>query len=97
VLVVHPTYWRREHGSTLAKWGNKLADVDQVNLGVVAANMGEELYLELGFKKLTDIRVEGDAEIPEGIVNGVLRYEPCSPSTNGNSKPCEENLKSEQR
>lgn len=54
----------------------RLAETDEVKQRVIAADMGEKLYLQLGFKKLTEVRVDGDDEMPHGIVNAVMRYEP---------------------
>jgi GNAT superfamily N-acetyltransferase len=74
MLVVHPAYWNRGHGARLAKWGMQLADVDRVKQGVIAAKMGTELYNQLGYKLLTDLRWDGDEETPEGLTVSVMEY-----------------------
>ena len=47
MVVVHPDYCRRGHGSALVKWGVRLSDQDRADQGVIAAAMGEELYRRL--------------------------------------------------
>ncbi|CAH0051750.1 unnamed protein product [Clonostachys solani] len=75
MVVVHPAYWRRGHGTSLVKWGKALADVDRVNQGVIAADMGEKLYTSLGYGKLDDVRaVSEDGPPPHEVQVGVLRY-----------------------
>lgn len=74
IVVVHPAYWRRGHGTNLVGWGMKLTDLDQTTQGVISAGMGTKLYGELGFEKLCETHVEGDDRTPEGLVNGIMRY-----------------------
>lgn len=76
MVVVHPAYWRRGHGSRLVRWGMALADMDQVKQGVLAADMGAKLYLQFGFVKICEIHADGDKEDPDGISNFVARYTP---------------------
>jgi hypothetical protein len=64
MVVVHPAYWRRGHGTTMVKWGMKLADTDRVRQGVVAAKMGEKLYLSLNYSKLADLKAQDDTDPP---------------------------------
>jgi len=76
IVVVHPAYWRRGHGSDLAKWGIALADTDGVKQGVIAAEMGQKLYLALDFKKLGTIQAQDEKQPPNGVEVGLLRYDP---------------------
>jgi GNAT superfamily N-acetyltransferase len=76
MVVVHPKYWRRGHGSHLVRWGIGLADIDQVKQGVFATAMGAKLFLALGFQKIKDVHVEGDMEDPKGISLAIAKYEP---------------------
>lgn len=50
MLVVHPAYWRRGHGRTLVEWGNRLADIEQIDIGVAAAASGLSVYYRCGFQ-----------------------------------------------
>ncbi|RSL74281.1 hypothetical protein CEP53_000410 [Fusarium sp. AF-6] len=74
MVVVHPAYWRRGHGSRLAQWGIDLAKIDGVCQGVIAAKMGKALYLSLGYKNLTDLHLEGDEVVPQGVGVSVMQY-----------------------
>jgi len=77
MVVVHPAYWSRGHGSRLVEWGIALADLDQAKQGVIAADMGEKLYLKLNFTKLEDVTVRDEVSPPPKAVKvGVLRYSP---------------------
>lgn len=69
VLVVHPSYWRRRHGSTLVEWGMKLASTDKVGVGVISTEGGKPLYKWLGFTYLDDLPLD------EGISVEVMAYE----------------------
>jgi hypothetical protein len=73
MVVVHPAYWKRGHGTSLVKWGMTLADLDQVDQGVVAAKMGELLYLRLNYSKLAEVHVRDDKD-PAEITVGILKY-----------------------
>lgn len=70
--MVHPKYWRRGHGSTLASWGMRLTEVDNVHHGVIAAKMGEVLFASLGFEHIKYTHVEGEGDAPEGIDLAIL-------------------------
>ncbi|KAK2595301.1 hypothetical protein QQS21_007016, partial [Conoideocrella luteorostrata] len=73
--VVHPAYWRRGHGTELVKWGKSLADLDYMAQGVVAAAMGEKLYMSLGYQKLDHVKVEDkDGPGPHELSVGILKY-----------------------
>ncbi|KAI0199893.1 hypothetical protein F4808DRAFT_461288 [Astrocystis sublimbata] len=73
MLVVHPAYWRRGHGSSLTKWGMALADRDHVNQGVVAAGMGKQLFLKLNYSRLAEVHAR-DNKNPAEIAVGILEY-----------------------
>lgn len=72
MIVVHPTYWRRGHGSTLASWGTHLTETDKVHHGVIASRMGEKLFASIGFEHIKYIHVEGEGDASEGIDLAVL-------------------------
>jgi hypothetical protein len=74
IVVVHPAYWRRGHGTNLVRWGMRLTDEDQTTQGVISADMGTKLYMALGFEKICDVHIAGDDRTPEGVTNGILRY-----------------------
>ncbi|KAK4223411.1 hypothetical protein QBC38DRAFT_459353 [Podospora fimiseda] len=73
-IVVHPAYWRRGHGSTIAKWGVQLADIDSVDQGVLATSMGADLFRHVGYELITDLHVEGDEKNPEGVTFAALKH-----------------------
>jgi N-acetylglutamate synthase-like GNAT family acetyltransferase len=77
--AVHPAYWRRGHGSTLAKYGLNLANIDQVNQAVLATSMGADLFKYMGFKLINESQINGGKEDPTGYTIAVLKYFP----TNG--------------
>ncbi|KUJ08322.1 uncharacterized protein LY89DRAFT_765174, partial [Mollisia scopiformis] len=72
--AVHPAYWRRGHGSTLAKWGLELTKMDQVNQAVLATSMGADLFKYMGFKPLTEREINGGEEDPTGYTIAALEY-----------------------
>ena len=74
IVVVHPAYWRRGHGSNLVKWGMALTDLDKTTQGVISAGMGTKIYKLLGFEFIGETHVDGDERIPEGLVTGIMRY-----------------------
>lgn len=76
--VTHPAYWNPGHGSQLARWGLRLADIDGVPQGVLASSMGTALFEQIGFKKLTDVTIPGDEDDPKGFSVAVLKYKPVS-------------------
>ncbi|KAK0664563.1 hypothetical protein QBC41DRAFT_283784 [Cercophora samala] len=73
-LVVHPAYWGHGHGSTIAKWGVELADVDGVDQGVIATSMGARLFRQVGYEWITDVHVKGDEKNPEGVTFAALKH-----------------------
>ena len=74
MVVVHPAYWRRGHGGNLVKWGMKLARIDKVKQGVSATKMGKDLYQKLGWQYLTEIHIEGDETMPQGVSSTIMEY-----------------------
>jgi N-acetylglutamate synthase-like GNAT family acetyltransferase len=76
MLAVHPAYWYKGHGTALVKWGLELAKMDSIPQGVVASVMGEKLYIKLGYKLISKIKVgEKDNDVKEFEI-GILRYTP---------------------
>jgi N-acetylglutamate synthase-like GNAT family acetyltransferase len=73
-IVVHPAYWKRGHGRKLVKLGTALADVDQVDQGVLATTMGAALFSHIRSQDLTNVHVERKEEALEGLSIVVLRY-----------------------
>lgn len=73
-IVVHPAYWRRGYGSTIAKWGVDLADIDGVDQGVLATSIGADLFRNVGYRPITDLHVEGDERDPEGVTFAALKH-----------------------
>ncbi|KAM5370583.1 hypothetical protein ACJZ2D_008409 [Fusarium nematophilum] len=74
MVVVHPAYWKHEHGSGLAQWGIDLAKLDKVRQGLMAAKMDKPLYSSLGFENLEDLHIDGDDIMPQGVDVSVMRY-----------------------
>ena len=76
MLVVHPAYWSRGHGTALVGWGLKLAEADGIQQGVLAVGMGAELYPKLGYEPLLELCFEGDEDSPQGLVVKAFIYNP---------------------
>ncbi|KAG8169503.1 hypothetical protein KVR01_000248 [Diaporthe batatas] len=76
MLVVHPAYWRRGHGTTLGKWGLDLARIDGVKQGVMAASSGKKLYTSMGYTNLEDVHIDGDEITPDGVTISAMVFEP---------------------
>ncbi|KAH9211802.1 hypothetical protein DL95DRAFT_510438 [Leptodontidium sp. 2 PMI_412] len=72
--AVHPAYWKRGHGSTLAKWGLDLAKIDKVNQAVLATSMGASLFKHMRFKLITEHQIDGGEEDPTGYIIAVREY-----------------------
>ena len=79
MVVVHPAYWNRGHGSRLVRWGMALSDMDQCRQGVIAADMGAKLYLQLGYEKLCDVQLDDDQNAVEGVTIVLAKYVPKEP------------------
>ncbi|KAL6399312.1 hypothetical protein AUP68_17858 [Ilyonectria robusta] len=73
-IVVHPAYWRRGHGSAVARRGVALSDIDQLDQGVAATSMGAKLFKHVGYEWLTDLHVKGDDTNPEGVMFSLLKH-----------------------
>jgi GNAT superfamily N-acetyltransferase len=76
MLVVHPRYWRRGHGTRLSQWGIDMSREDGVSQCVSAAGMGRALYRSLGFQDITEILASGgdDSDL-KGVKTHLMRYE----------------------
>lgn len=57
-------------------WGMALANIDRIKQGVIATQMGAQLYTELGYSELAVLRLDGDEEAPEGVNCIVMDYSP---------------------
>lgn len=73
-VVVHPAYWKKGHGSKIAKWGVDLADLDNADQGVLATSMGANLFRHVGYEFITNLHVDGDGCDPEGVTFEALRH-----------------------
>jgi hypothetical protein len=78
MVVVHPRYWNRGHGTTLVKWMNDLADIDQEGLAVAAAKMGVGLFQHLGYRLKEVVEIKGYDRHPESIFSWLGYREPAS-------------------
>ena len=76
MLVVHPAYWRRGHGTSLCNWAVELSISDGVKQFVSAAGMGYGTYARLGYKEVCKITAEGDEDDPEGVFAHLMEYTP---------------------
>jgi GNAT superfamily N-acetyltransferase len=76
MVVVHPAYWNRGHGTMLVKWATQLNDIDKVKQSVSAAGMGKKLYTRLKFQEICRITADGDEDDPEGVFTDLLEYRP---------------------
>jgi GNAT superfamily N-acetyltransferase len=76
MLVVHPAYWRRGHGTALLDWGMQLGSLDLVKQGVIAADMGEKLYLSKGYKKLANVIATDENDPVKEVKVGILEFVP---------------------
>ena len=72
-LVVHPSYRRRGHATTMLQWALCLSDMDKVDQGVIPSHMGEAVYLGLGYKTTGEIHIPSDGEV-DGFSQRVLVY-----------------------
>ncbi|KAK6525865.1 hypothetical protein TWF281_010909 [Arthrobotrys megalospora] len=74
MTVVHPSYWRRGHGSSMVKWGMDLAKENNETLGTISSTMGNALCEALGWSREDTIHLEGDDEAPDGLTFNVNTY-----------------------
>ncbi|KAK4171312.1 hypothetical protein QBC36DRAFT_340206 [Triangularia setosa] len=74
MIVVHPAYWRRGHGTRLATWARDLAIKDRVPQCVSAAPMSQCLFISLGYRRLDEIVARGDEDDPRGAKTLLLEF-----------------------
>ncbi|KAK0659159.1 hypothetical protein QBC41DRAFT_384663 [Cercophora samala] len=74
MIVVHPAYWRRGHGTRLATWARDLARMNRIPQCVSAAPMSQGLFMSLGFEKVDEIVAEGDEDDPRGAKTLLLEF-----------------------
>ncbi|ORY00360.1 hypothetical protein BCR34DRAFT_112754 [Clohesyomyces aquaticus] len=58
-LAVHPAYWRRGHATRLVSWCTRLADTDDISVGISATPMGAIVATKAGFEEQETIRIKG--------------------------------------
>ncbi len=75
-MVTHPAYWHRGHASELTKWCIRLAEIDNIGLGVSAAPIGRELFHSLGFVEKEIVEIEGYEDHPNTISLWIGVYDP---------------------
>ena len=73
-LIVHPAYWHRGYGTALVCWGLELASTDSIRQGVIAADMGQQLYLSRGYTKLDNVIVIDETDPGQRLQLGLLEY-----------------------
>ncbi|KAK4645775.1 hypothetical protein QC761_204540 [Podospora bellae-mahoneyi] len=74
MIVVHPAYWRRGHGTQLATWARDLSRMDRIPQCVSAAPMSQCLFMSLGFREIDAIVAEGDKDDPRGVKTLLLEF-----------------------
>ncbi|KAF2190761.1 hypothetical protein K469DRAFT_392320 [Zopfia rhizophila CBS 207.26] len=57
-LAVHPAYWRKGHATKLVSFVTRLADMDDLPVGVSAAPMGATVAAKAGFEEQEIIRIK---------------------------------------
>ncbi|KAI0399863.1 hypothetical protein F4802DRAFT_587731 [Xylaria palmicola] len=72
-LVVHPSYRRRGHATSMLEWGLRLCDQDGIDQGVIPSHMGERVYLGLGYKVVGEMHVP-DEGTAQGFTQRVAVY-----------------------
>nr|POE47695.1 delta(24)-sterol reductase [Quercus suber] len=72
-LVVHPSYSRRGHAKAILRWGQRLADQDAVDQGVIPAQMAEQFYWSLNYEVIGEMHIPDDDEV-EGFTQKVAVY-----------------------
>lgn len=75
LLVVHPAYERRGHGADLVRWGIQLAQLDHLNIGLIASEVASPMYKRLGFEFIQKFDLEGNETSPRGIHYEVMKLE----------------------
>lgn len=72
-LVVHPSYRRRGHATSMVEWGQRLSDKDAVDQGVMPSHMGEPLYVSIGYEVIGENQIPDDGQV-KGFSQRVLVY-----------------------
>ena len=72
-LVVHPSYRRRGHATSMLQWGQRLSVMDAVDRGVMPSHLGEPIYKALGYEFIGEVHIPNDGEV-EGFSQRVLVY-----------------------
>ncbi|KAK1834936.1 hypothetical protein QBC39DRAFT_220654, partial [Podospora conica] len=67
MLVVHPAYWRRGHGTRLATWARDLSVLEEVPQCASSATMSKPIFRSLGYRQVDSIVAEGDEDDPGGV------------------------------
>lgn len=67
MIAVHPAYQRRGHGTALLQEAARLADADQIPMGIAAVRMGVENCERAGFQQREVVKIEGYSEHPESF------------------------------
>jgi hypothetical protein len=80
MIVVHPAYWKRGHGSHMARWAAEMAKLDQIPQCVSSAPMSEPIFRGLGFELVRRIVADGDEDDAEGVSTALLEYCPTQSS-----------------
>lgn len=75
MLVTHPAYWGRRHGTNLVKWSLEYSRLNKVGQGVVGPPMGMRVYLKEGFIEKEKMTWEGDEVSPDGLAKQIAVYE----------------------
>lgn len=78
ILATHPKYQRRGAGRLLCEWGCRLAERASVPITVFASPMGSNLYQEIGFVAVDDVRVEAMEDDDDGVVLIAMMFIPQS-------------------
>ena len=73
LLVTHPDYQRRGAGGKWVIWGIEKGKEDSLALTLFASPIGGHLYRKLGFRDLSEIKIQVDGE-NEFVSMGVMAY-----------------------
>ena len=75
-MAIHPAYFRRGHGLTMAKWCVALADMDGISIGASSVPAARTLVATLGFQEREVVEVPGYKDHPEGISFSIGKRDP---------------------
>lgn len=75
MLVTHPAYWGRGHGSRMVRWGLEYSRLNGVGQGVTGPPMGMRVYLKEGFVEREKMVWAGDEVSPEGLAKQIAVFE----------------------